>query len=261
MSNELGELEAAPGGSTSPPPAPDAEASPEHSSLSGGSASSGYPAPHLSSDESVSRYSWLLNRPPRPGLSPQLPASLHGSARPHPLGLGSSEIPPPPLLDHGLAFPNLNPSSSESSDSEFATLAWLLGLEQVMPQMGSETETAETHSPPERFTPSHHPTSLSLMGPASISWHHDRPTYTPYASASSASLSSHYYTASDGLGPSPNTISEGLPPSPLEDAKSFNKNIMKKLKIFGGVAIVGGIIAGIAGSQISKHKHRDFRDS
>jgi len=45
---------------------------------------------------------------------------------------------------------------------------------------------------------------------------------------------------------------------PPENAKFLNKNMMKKLKIVAGVVIIGGIIAGIAGSQI---KHRDCQDS
>jgi hypothetical protein len=47
---------------------------------------------------------------------------------------------------------------------------------------------------------------------------------------------------------------------PTHNAEFFNKNMVKKLKIVAGVAIAGGVIAGIAGSQI-KHKHRDSRDS
>jgi hypothetical protein len=74
-----------------PPPSPDAMASPQHSSLSDGSTSSGYPAPYLSLDSPDSGYSWLLDRPPR--LSPNLPASLHESASPspHPSSSGSLE--------------------------------------------------------------------------------------------------------------------------------------------------------------------------
>jgi hypothetical protein len=87
------ELEAASDRPTSPPPSPDAMASPQHSSLSDGSTSSGYPVPHLSSDSSDSGYSWLLARPPR--LSPNLPAPSHESesAPPHASSSGPSEIP------------------------------------------------------------------------------------------------------------------------------------------------------------------------
>jgi hypothetical protein len=112
---------------TSPPPPPDAMASPQHSSLSGGSTSSGYPDPHLSSDESVSGYSWSLARPPR--LSPNLPAPSHESesAPPHASSSGPSEIPVPGLLHHGLAPPN--PPSAGSSELSESTLAWSQQLE------------------------------------------------------------------------------------------------------------------------------------
>jgi hypothetical protein len=61
--------------------------------------------------------------------------------------------------------------------------------------------------------------------------------------------------ASDELAPSP-------PPTetPPDDARFFNKNMIKKLKIVAGVVIVGGIISGIVGSQI-KHRDRDYQDS
>jgi len=62
---------------------------------------------------------------------------------------------------------------------------------------------------------------------------------------------------------------DGSPPSPLspptetpqENAEFFNKNMMRKLKIAAGVLVIGGAIAGIAGSQIKHHEHRDFQDS
>jgi len=85
MPKKSDELEAASDRPTSPP-SPDAMASPQHSALSDGSMSSGYLTPH----SSVSGYSWLLDRPPR--LSPNLPASLHEPASPHPSGSESSEI-------------------------------------------------------------------------------------------------------------------------------------------------------------------------
>jgi hypothetical protein len=42
-----------------------------------------------------------------------------------------------------------------------------------------------------------------------------------------------------------------------DNAEFFNENMMKKLKIVAGVAIVGGTIASIVASQI---KHRDYQD-
>lgn len=217
-------------------PPSDVMASPQHSSLSDGSTSSGYPIPHLSSDSSDSGYSWMLDRTPR--LSPHPPASLHLSISPSPSGSGSSEI---------MSF--------------ISTPAWLQMLEQVPSPSWQYTEsdlvTTETNSLADLFTPSHPPSSsLTLTDPVSV--HSDELMSTPFASASSGSLSSHYFTASDGLPP----ISEASesPSSPPENAKFFNENMMKKLKIAAGVTIIGGIIAGIVGSQI-KHQHSDYRGS
>ena len=100
MPKKWRELDAASDKSMSPRSFPDALASPQHSSSSDGLASSGYPAPYLSSDSSVSGYSWLLDRPPR--LDLHLPASLHESTSPHPSSSGSSEIALPAVVQ-GLA--------------------------------------------------------------------------------------------------------------------------------------------------------------
>jgi hypothetical protein len=83
MSKKRRELDAAPDRSMSPRSSPNAVSSPPHLSSLDGSTSSGYPAPHLSSDESISGYSWMLVRPSRPSLSPHPPASLYESASPH----------------------------------------------------------------------------------------------------------------------------------------------------------------------------------
>jgi hypothetical protein len=268
---------------TSPSPSPDAMASPQHSSLSGGSTSSGYPIPHLSSSSSVSGYSWMLKRPPR--LSPYPPPSSQESASPQPslAGSGPSEIPLPGLLHHGLAFPNPSTSNSVSSGAtEAESLEWFQGLEQVnspapslsQHSMASNWPTSGTVTPSESFTtPSYHPSSLSSSN-VEGNWisddsdesmptpHSDESAQmsTPLASASAGSLSSQYFSASEGT--------EGLasipeePPSspPPENAKFFNEKMMKKIKIVAGVTVVGAIIAGIAGSQI-KHKHRNYQDS
>jgi hypothetical protein len=59
------------------------------------------------------------------------------------------------------------------------------------------------------------------------------------------------------------------PPSPPTDTPpdgaEFNKNLMKKLGIVTGVAIVGGTLATVLGLQIKHHEHeeeqRGFQDS
>ena len=103
MPEKPDELEAT---STPLPPSSDSMASPQHSSLSDGSTSSGYPTPYLSSasSDSVSRYWWLLDRPPR--LNLDIPASLQ---EPAPSTSGTSEVPLPASL-HESASPQ--PSSS-----------------------------------------------------------------------------------------------------------------------------------------------------
>jgi hypothetical protein len=323
LSKKSDELEAASDTPTSPPPFPGAMASPQHSPLSDGSTSSGYPVPHLLSDSSDSGYSWLLDRPPR--LSPNLPASLHELASPRPSSSGLSEIQLPEWMQ-GLA-PEMPPYShlpewlhessasihpSSPGSSEIALPEWLQGLAPEMPPSphlpallqgfpsphasssgsetplpewwqwvapapdippspqltGSDRATTETYSPSDRFTPSHHPLLSSSMD--SVSWHADESMFTPYSLASGGSLSSHYFSASDGLAPSHSSISEsegspsppspGPPPTekPPENAKFLTEDMMKKLKIVAGVVVIGGAIAGIAGSQI---KHRDFQDS
>jgi len=233
------QLEAGPDRPTSPPSesSPDAMASPQHSSSSDGSTSSGYPAPHLSSDESISGYSWLLDRPPR--LSPNLPASLHESASLSPSGSssGSSEIsspavsqglapdvlrvplgirwhlyllaremgPFPPALFQVFALPE-HLSSSSSVSSEIPSSPQLTtGSE------SSDRATPETYSPSDQFTSSHFPSSLSSADSFSRinPWFSDESMpSTPYSSASVGSLS-----VSDGPVPSHDSISGGSVPS------------------------------------------------
>ncbi|KAN0118938.1 hypothetical protein V8E52_004710 [Russula decolorans] len=141
-------------------------ASPQHSSSLDGSTSSGYPSPYLSSDSSVSGYSWLLDRLPR--LSPNIPASLlHGSASPHPSGSGLSEIqlpewvqelawempPSPPHLPE--AFEPASPHSSlAGSGPEISLPEWWQELVQEVPPSPQHTgsDRATTLSPIPRRT-------------------------------------------------------------------------------------------------------------
>jgi hypothetical protein len=251
--------------STFPPSSPDAMASPQHSSSLDGSTSSGYPAPYLSSDSSDSGYSWLLDRPPR--LSPNFPASLHESASPHP----SPETPPSPHLAEW--FQGWTPEMPPSPPAMWQGLAHPLplssGSSEIPPSpqhTGPDWAATETYSPPGQFTPLHH-SSSSSSSTEPLPWHSDEPMSTPYSLASGGSVPSHH-SMPETLAPSQDLTSDGSPPSPSspptetppDNAEFFNKNMnmMKKLKIVAGVALVGGVIAGIAGSQI---KHHDSRDS
>jgi hypothetical protein len=100
-----------------------------------------------------------------------------------------------------------------------------------------------SYSQPDEFTPSHHLSS-------STDWNSD---VTQYSSASGGSLSSHYFSASDDESVSSyHSVPEGLTPSltpdaspSSDDAESFKKNMMKKIKIVAGVIIIGGAIISI----------------
>jgi hypothetical protein len=73
----------------------------------------------------------------------------------------------------------------------------------------------------------------------------------------------------EGLALSHDLTSDVLPPSspsrptetPPDNAEFFNKNMMKKIGIVVGVAVVSGTIASIVGSEIKHHEHRDCQDS
>jgi hypothetical protein len=325
----------------SPHSSPDATqmASPQRSSLSDGSTSSGYPSRYLSSGQSVSGYSWLLDRPPRltldippsvgdsaiphtstsagsygirlpewlqeltPGTppSPDHPESLHDSdlGSPHPSSQGSSDIQLPEWVTE--LAPEEVPQSQRLTESlhdleshhhsstglsEIQFPEWMEGLEELapeeVPQSPQHTESEPEsnrgsivpYSTSDGFTASHHPSSLSSTDSAET-------VPTSYSPASGGSLSSHYFSASDGLVSSHHSIPEGsfhqsmsegslhrlmpegLEPSspPLQDDEKFFRGMIKTTKIVAGVAIVGGVIAGIVGSQIKHHKHRDFQDS
>jgi hypothetical protein len=226
MPKKSGELEAASDRPASPPSDPDAMTPPRHSPLSDVSTSSGYSGPDSSSDLSVSGYSWLLDRPPRLSLYP--PASSHESTSRHTSNSGLS----------GLSTPS-TPS----------TPAWLEELEHIIAlHMDLDGASTETHSQSEKFTPSRQSSSASSATIPS----------TKYTSASAGSLTSHYFSAWDGLEASRNPIPDRSPSSPPENAKFLTENMVKKLKIVGGLTAIGAIITGIAAPLI---KHRDNQDS
>lgn len=248
-------------GSTSPHSSLDEIASPQHPSSLDGSTSSGYVTPYLSSDESVSGYSWLADRPPR--LSLDRPPSASSSS-----ALSEMELPE---WAQGLAWEAHHPQLFPQAPSPHPSLA-SSGSEISLPQWWRETvlwtppdsATAESYSPSDGFTPSRYPSSISSTD--SLPWHVENLMFepTPYLSASDGSLSSQYFSASDGLVPSYNSESEGSPSSPppptespLEKTKFLSESMIKKLKIVAAVVIVGSAIAGIVGSQI---KHRDCQD-
>jgi hypothetical protein len=164
------------------------------------------------------------------------------------------------------------------------------------PQLtGSDRATTETYSPSDKFTPSHHPSSLcrripfrgsiGIRGfPTSRCLHHIRrrqagrclrtifrhrtgPALCLRRMHSLESISGSvplHHSMRRGLAPSltpdgsPTSPSSPPTETPPDNAEFFNENMMKKLKIVAGVVIIGGVIAGIAGSQI---KHRDCQDS
>ena len=53
----------------------------------------------------------------------------------------------------------------------------------------------------------------------------------------------------------PSDLHSPLPmETPSDNAKLFNENMVKKIKIVAGVTIVGGVIAGAVGSRIKHHR-------
>ena len=204
------ELQAASARLASPRSPPDLFEVSQHSPPADGSTSSGYPSPYLSSDSSVSGYSWMLDRPPR--LSLGLSASSHGSASP-----GPPEQPDEPAPPHYL-WEDWSPTTSYSISDGF--------------------------TPSHESSGSHSPTNLWWWLPHS-------PVSTDFASASDGSLSSQYFSASEG---STSTTATATVP---EGVQFFNKDMVRKLKFFAGVSIITGAIVGIANSPIVHHNPKD----
>ena len=187
-----------------------------------GSVSSGYSIPYLSSDSDVSGYSWMLERPPR--LSPERPSSLHDSDSTslHP-NSGSMDITPEEWLHGWLPAP-----LQEPTPGPYPSISGSAETPPPLQHTGSDRGTTE----PEGLAPSQHLTS-------------DEPPRSPPQPTE---------TPPEGL--------EALEPSHhLTPDELFDNNMMERLKIVAGVAIVGGAIASIVGFQVKQHKHRDFQYS
>ena len=208
----------------------DAIASQQHSD---GSESSGYPSPHLSEGSSVSGYSWLLDRPPR--LSPSRPSSLHDSdwtsVRPNSGvdGMTFEEWWRLPFLEGWWQTPPSSPAPSQ----ELAPLphgphpsgSGTLETPHLPPQLtGSGPATTE----PEGLTPSHH--LASDPPPPSL------------------------HLTTDGSPPSPSSPPTETPP---DNAKFFNEDMVKGLKVLAGGGIIGGAIGGIVSFGIIHHNSKD----
>jgi hypothetical protein len=80
-----------------------------------------------------------------------------------------------------------------------------------------------------------------------------RPPSPPYTSASDGSLTSHYFTASDGLPSSPGWVRH---PGVSRPNTFWTKN---KLRVMGDVAIIAIVFVGIWGLTTLKH-HDDSQD-
>jgi hypothetical protein len=284
MPKKWRELEAASDRSTSPratqpgqevQEVQDAMTSPQHSA--DGSVSSGYSAPYLSSGSSDSGYSWLLERPPR--LSPNRPPPLHDS--------DSTSVHPNPGSADGSASSRYS-APYLSSDESVSGYSWMLDrpprLSPNHPPPLHDLDSTSVHpnsgsleiTPEEWFGPAHPLEEIPASPPAllqELTPLPQGPQTHPSSSGSSEIPPSSQPTGSDrattepeGLAPSRHLTSDAPPPSPSspptetppDNAEYFNKNMMKKIKIVAGVVIVGGLVMGIAGSQI---KHHDSRDS
>ena len=271
------ESEAASDKITSPPPSHDAMEGQQDPLSPSGSTSSGYSYdPPLTSDpgpsDPVKLYEWMLERPPRQGLQPlDPPASLHGSA--------------------SLASPNSLAVSQEISPAENQEEIWIHPPSHV----GQPVDQPFLPLPQPALPHWPHPSSSGTLGPSEIQ---PAPQLMGPDLAPTETNFPPHGTASDGLTPSLEPISGSVPlqhpmpeglapshhstldgsppltsPSPAEtlpdnaeffnlpdNANFFNKDVMKKIEIAAGVVIVGGAIAaGIVGSKIKHHKHRDYQ--
>jgi hypothetical protein len=214
-------------------------------------------SPPSSVSSEIALPDWYYEMAPEIPPSSHPPSSLHESASP-PSSVSSEIAPPDWYYDMAGEIP---PSPQHPAPQ--------LPVSPLPSPLGSDRSSTESFYPSDGFTPSRHPSSVSTE---SLSWYgspsiSDGSMSTPYLSASGGSLSSHYFSGPDGShqsmpsSPSPLTDTSPLTEAPLDNARLFSKNMMKKLKIVAGVAVVGTVIAGIVGSQIKHRKQRDFQDS
>ena len=181
---------------------------------------------------------------------PEGPPSPSGS-----MSSGYSYDPPPQTLSQHL------PDAEKS-------YAWLLNNPQLLslPQEATPPRLHSLEEPPLPL-PSPNPSSSGSSRSSEIS---HSPQYlgsltvTPHVPGVPLAFINFPHPSSLN-----NPMPEGLapsPPPPTEMPSGFfnkvNKDLMKKIGIVAGVALVGGtIIAGsIVGSKIKHHKHRDFQD-
>jgi hypothetical protein len=228
MLNKWRKLEAV---DLSPRVFPDAIASSEHGSPSEESIGSGYSTPSLM--PSLSQLHPPLELPPIPlPFFALLPLPFH------PPLLRFPPLPPSP-------FPPTHPSSSGTSGPS--------EIPQSPQHAESDLSSTETYSPPHGFMPSHHFSasdgSMPSLEPISGG---PVPLRNPTPEGSAPS----HHSISDPPSPS------SPPETPPDNAGFFKKNVMKKVGIVAGAVIVGGTVAaGILGSHIKHHKHRDCQDS
>ena len=113
-----------------------------------------------------------------------------------------------------------------------------------------------SYSTSDRFTPPHD--SSGSYSPFNPWWwlpySPAASSSTDFSSASDGSLSSPYFSASEGP---TSTHSSSATAAVPETDKLFTEDMVRKLKVFAGVTIITGAIAGIASEAIVRHNRHD----
>ena len=208
--------------------------------------------------------------PPHAGLDTEIPPSPQHSGTDDSDRATSENYSPTNLFT-----PSHHSSSSSSSDGyseESVPTQFSSASDGSLPShyfsASDEDESAPMMPDSERLAQSHHLTTDESP-----------PVPTQYSSASDGSLPLHYFSGSNEDESSPimpeelaqahHLTTDESPPSPPspptetspDKAEFFDKAMMKKIGIVAGALIAGGTIAGIVGSQIKHHEHRDCPDS